>query len=40
MNSLCVMGECRSVMFGDIEEMTAFDKELEVILAKIQGLFL
>jgi len=38
MNSLRVMGECRSVMFGDIEEITAFDKELEVVLAKTLGL--
>jgi len=37
MNSLRVMGECRNLMFGDIEEIIALDKELEVIRAKILG---
>jgi len=36
MSSLRVMGECRSVMFGDIEDILALDKGLEVVLAKIQ----
>jgi len=35
MNSLCVMGKCRDVMFGDIEEILALDKELELTFSKI-----
>jgi len=36
MSNLRVMGKCRNVMFGDIEDIIARDKELEVVLAKIQ----
>ena len=38
MNSLRVMGECRNLMFGDIEEVIALDRGSELVLAKILGL--
>jgi len=35
MNSLRVMGKCRNLMFGGIDDFIALDKELEVVLANI-----